>query len=137
MPHHFDTFQLQDEQLYFSEIIKDKDEYVKMVCQDGDAFAVVCHGETMCIAGLVKVWDGRSILWSLMSRNVGKNMWFIVKAARNLIDLFGEKRVEATVDCDFKNGHRFMRLLGFRCEAERMVGFEPGDRDCSLYARIK
>lgn len=134
---HFDSFVLQDEQSHFMEAFEDPKAYMAMLATYGDAFAVVCRGKTVCIAGLFKVWEGRSILWSLISKEAGPDMWYIIQCAKRLMDNFGEKRIEATVDCNFKNGHRFIKILGFKCEAERMIGFEPDGRDCSLYAKVK
>lgn len=136
-PKHLRTLELQDSQTSFSELISNPEEYVRMVCQQGQAFAVVADGETMVIAGLIEMWEGRSLMWSLMSKNAGKHMRYILKATERMITTFGARRVESTVDCDFKQGHRFMRLLGFQMEAERMKSYEPDGRDCALYARIQ
>lgn len=41
------------------------------------------------------------------------------------------------VKCDFTNGHRFARLLGFECEAPLMRRHGPNDQDEALYAMVK
>jgi len=45
-------------------------------------------------------------------------------------------RIEMTVDCDFPQGHRWAKMLGFTMEAERMRGYRPDGGDCALYARL-
>jgi hypothetical protein len=133
---HLTRLELQPEQQYFKQLISNPDDYVKMV-SDGDAYAIVEGDETMCAFGIIELWPNRSMIWALMSANCGPHMTGMVRIGRRMVKTSGSRRVEAHVDCDFKAGHRFMKLLGFDVEAERMRSYEPDGRDCTLYARIQ
>ena len=41
-----------------------------------------------------------------------------------------------TVDCEFEQGHRWAKMLGFTMEAERMRAYRPDGGDVALYARV-
>ena len=133
---HLTTLTLQPEQQYFEELISSPEDYIKMV-SDGDAYAIMEGEETMCAFGIIELWPNRSMIWALMSANCGPHMTGMVRIGRRLVKNSGSKRVEAHVACDFTAGHRFMKLLGFEIEAERMRSYEPDGRDCTLYARIQ
>ena len=47
------------------------------------------------------------------------------------------QRIEASVDVDFTAGHRWLRSLGFKCEAAMMQAFDPMGRTHSLYALVR
>lgn len=135
-PEHLECLELQEAQKNFNQLILDPDHYVEMVTENGHAYAVIDDEKTYCVAGLIELWPERQLLWSLMSKDAGPHLFFITRAAKNLLTLFGSKRVEATIDVNFKEGHRFIKLLGFQMEAELMRAYEPDGTDCSLYARI-
>jgi RimJ/RimL family protein N-acetyltransferase len=48
----------------------------------------------------------------------------------------GSRRYESTVDVGFKQGHRFMKMLGFEVEGY-LKAYRPDGADMVLYARVK
>jgi RimJ/RimL family protein N-acetyltransferase len=46
------------------------------------------------------------------------------------------RRIEATVDVGFKQGHRWIKMLGFELEGY-MRAYRPDGADMLLYARVK
>jgi RimJ/RimL family protein N-acetyltransferase len=72
-----------------------------------------------------------------MGVNAKDHMLRIQRIGKKITDEYPIQRIEAAVECDFKQGHRFMRLIGFTLEAERMKGFSENGGDCALYAKVK
>ena len=133
---HLTHLELQPEQEYFKQLIANPEEYISMV-SEGDAYAIIEGNQTLCAFGIIELWPNRSMIWALMSATCGPYMTGMVRIGRRMVRTSGYKRVEAHVACDFEAGHRFMKLLGFHVEAERMRSYEPDGRDCTLYARIQ
>jgi hypothetical protein len=94
-------------------------------------------GECVFCGGVTEVWPDRAQAWAIIAEGAGALMPRITKATRRLMDLVPWRRIEITVDCEFPQGHRWARLLGFTLECERMVAYTPDGRDSALYARIK
>lgn len=102
-----------------------------------DAYTVKLADEVVMCAGAIKVWQGRYLVWSYISSLAGCNFIAIHRAVKKYLKSLDAERIEATVDCDFDAGHRWVALLGFEKEAERMRKYRSDGGDCSLYARVK
>jgi len=100
------------------------------------AFAGISNDKVVGAAGMYDLGSGRWGLWALFGSDAGEHMLAVHRAARRFLDIQDHRRIEATVECDFKNGHRWIRMLGFTCEAKRMKNYDPDGRDHALYARI-
>jgi hypothetical protein len=108
-----------------------------LVASDGRV--LLCCGllEVEGPSALVQPWKG--IVWTVIATlNPGE----FITAHRTVVGLLAEfganlKRIEATVSVDHAEGHRWMRALGFRCEASvmRCSGLF-GQSDESLYAKV-
>jgi len=102
------------------------------------AVTVMERGVPALCAGTIVYWDNRAYLWSFVSSRVTRyNFIEVHRIARRYLLGLPFRRVEATVDVDFPAGHRWLRLLGFTLEAERMQAFQVDGRDCALYARVR
>ena len=76
--------------------------------------------------------------WAYISNAAAKERFLSVhRAVSRFLDMCYLQRIEMTVDCEFEEGHRWARMLGFNMEAERMVAYRPDGGDCSLYARVR
>lgn len=100
------------------------------------SFTGLHEGSPIVCAGVVELWHGRFLTWAYLDRRAGCCFMQIHGAVRSFLNTFKGERIEAAVDCDFQNGHRWVRALDFKLEAERMAKFLPNGKDCSLYARI-
>jgi hypothetical protein len=80
--------------------------------------------------------QNRGAVWAYISEDAGKHFLSIHRLAQHIVDTMPFRRLYTEVDCDFKNGHRWMKLLGFTCEAERMRACSPIGGDCALYAKV-
>jgi hypothetical protein len=109
----------------------------------GPCFTVLDGETVIACMGLIDVWPNgthtRYIVWALISECGPVNFLKITRRARNwLAAQSGPVRVEATVAANFKQGHRWVDLLGFKCETpDGMEGYSPyGDR-FFLYSWVK
>ncbi len=111
--------------------------------KSGPCFTVLDGESVIACIGLVDMWRHgiakRYVVWALISECGPKNFLLITRRVRNwLVAQDGPVRVEATVASSFKAGHRWVDLLGFRCETpDGMEGYSPyGDR-FHLYSWVK
>lgn len=129
--------QLQDAQAYFSGEVASPD-YARMLEQSGQAFTAVDGDEVLCVSGCAEVWPGRALAWAFLSPAAGRHMLTLSRAVAGFLAQAQYRRIEAIVDDGFEAGHRWMRLLGFRCETpDGMPGYLPDGRKTFLYARVR
>jgi len=110
-----------------------------------DALAACPHGFTAIrddgviqgFAGLVEHWPGRAEAWAEFSDTSRSDFLIIHRAVARFLHVAPYRRIEAAVNCDFPAAHRWIQMLGFKLEAERMISYDPTGADCALYARTK
>lgn len=93
--------------------------------------------QPVACAGVTEYWPGRGELWAIMPRSTGPHMLALTRLARKYIAGLSIRRIEATVDCDFDAGHRWMKLLGIEKEASPLKAFSIEGKDVSLYAKVR
>ncbi len=131
---HLLKLQLQQGQAYSEPWITA--EYARML--EGEfAFAGLVDDQVMAVAGITKLWENRAIVWSFVDHRAGPHFGAIHRAALRILELAPYARIEADTPCEFAQGHRWLRMLGFQMEAERMRAYRPDGGDSALYARVK
>lgn len=134
---HLRQLLLQPANYYMRPMLSDPS-YASVLEQQDASFAVLSDdGLVIGCGGIFPLWAGRALAWSVLAANSGRYMVPIHLITRRLLRMRSERRIEATCDSDFKAAHRWLLLLGFECEAQRMEGFAPDGRPHSLYARIQ
>lgn len=103
----------------------------------GFSYTMMGGGEVLGCAGVLPYWPGRGEAWTILSGDCGKYFISMHKAVKRFLDICPFKRVEATVDCYFEEGHRWIKMLGFELEAPRMRKYTEDGGDYSLYSRIR
>lgn len=98
-------------------------------------FTVFADDTPIAVAGLIEHWAGRWMAWCILSEDARRHLFALTKIARQHLALIAEDRVEASVDCDFSEGHRWLKLLGFECETPRAKHYS-GNTDYALYAKV-
>jgi len=131
---HLETIMLQPAQQHFFSYFDPA--YGEALKLSGPAFTGIHEGRVLGCAGLVKQWENRAIAWSLLSSDIGNEFVRIHKAVYRFLELTDFDRVEAHVDANFDQGHRWIRMLGFEKEGY-MKRFNPNGGDAVLYARLK
>jgi ribosomal protein S18 acetylase RimI-like enzyme len=131
---HLRRLQLQESQAYLVDWI---DGYLMASLEDVPSFSVMNGDTVLGCAGISPMWRGRGLAWAYISSDAGEHFMFIHRATARFLDAQTDRRIEMAVDVDFKEGHRWAQMLGFKLEAERMRGYLPSGGDCSLYARTQ
>lgn len=99
-------------------------------------FAAVHKGDVVCIFGAMEQWRGRWQIWSVMGENAGRWMFQLTKMGLAFVNELEGHRIDATVEADFKAGHRWMRMLGFAPEAV-LVQYLPDGTDVVQYVQLR
>lgn len=100
------------------------------------SLTLVIDGVVIGCGGLYKIEEHRSIAWVYLSKYAKEHIFVVHKVVKRFFDGCMVPRIEAMVDVDFEEGHRWVRMLGFELEAARMRKYSPDGGDQSLYARV-
>lgn len=133
-PEHLESLVLQDAQSWMQPML-DAD-YGTALSNAGLGFTLEHDGTVIACAGIVNMWENRAQAWALMSADSGRHFVRIFRAMSSFLDLQDTRRIEATVDANFVQGHRMIRMLGFQLEG-LMRAYLPDGRDVCLYGRVK
>ena len=134
-PEHLRSLVLQEAQAWMGPMLKA--DYGEYLLRGGPCFTALDGERVLACSGVLRMWDNRDQAWALMAQDAGRRFVKIFRGMSRFLDLHDTRRIEATVDCEFEEGHRLMRMLGFRLEAERMRAYLPDGRDAALYARVR
>ena len=132
---HIQMLREQDATAYLTAYITPEHEKQLETCTH--AYTGIVNGRVVTCAGVIEYWHDRGEAWAIMDRTFGQDFLPIHRAVKRFLDLVPYRRIEAVVDYEFVNGHRWVKMLGFRVEAERMKAYLPRGRDATLYARIR
>lgn len=105
--------------------------------KDRYAYTGIEGDRILFCAGVVEYWPGRGEAWAILDQALKTDFLKVHNAVKRFLDICPLKRIEATVDFEFEAGHRWVELLGFRLEAERMQSYRMDGGDASLYARVR
>jgi hypothetical protein len=105
--------------------------------EETEAYTALVDGKPVACAGLEWYWEGRAEAWAWISGDVTPGIFVrLNRAVQRFLAAVGPGRIEAHVDCEFGNGHRWVRALGFELEAPRKKRYFPNGRDAALYVRF-
>lgn len=130
---HFWALEVQDAQA--SERLYAKPEYLEAL-EYQYSFTVLDDNEPLACLGCAHLFNNRGAVWAYISKNAGRHFRVIHKLAQRIIEDVPYTRLETEVDYNFEQGHRWMKLLGFKVEAERMRCARPDGADATLYSRV-
>lgn len=103
----------------------------------GLTFSAWLDGECVSVGGVTPTWPGSAVAWCMISPAIRPAMTSLTRFSASLFDLQPYRRLSTSVVCGFEPGHRWVKMLGFVLEAERMPAYDPVGRDCALYARVR
>lgn len=113
------------------------EEYAKALEGEFAFTAISDDGEVLAVGGIKEIWTDRAMAWSFIDRRAGKHFTAIHKAVKTLLEIVPYRRIEAEVACEFAPGKRWLKMLGFTMEAERMRAALPDGTDSALFAKVK
>jgi|TARA_R110000803_G_scaffold53220_4_gene109183 hypothetical protein len=131
---HLAAIKLQGAQGYLSDWVTY--EQAAALVEHHSSTAITDDGEPVAAAGIIPMWQGRSMVWAFLSDLGPANFMRVHREVKRFLDGCYTQRIEMTVDCDHKEAHRWARMLGFKLEATRMRAYAPDGHDCALYARV-
>lgn len=99
--------------------------------------ALTQEGEVLGCAGVVEFWEGRGEAWAAFNPNCKNYFILLHKMVKRFLEIAPFTRIEAVVDLDFPEGHRWIKTLGFELEAPLMRGYTVTGKDSALYAKVK
>lgn len=134
-PAHLHSMALQSSQSWMEPMLKNPS-YGEFLKSAGACITIMNGDHVVACGGLVNMWENRAQVWSLISHDAGRHFVRVVRVMQSFLDLQDIRRIEATVDADFEQGHRLIHMLGFKYEG-LMPAYLPNGRDCCLYGRVK
>ena len=104
--------------------------------QTQNSWTLLADTEPVACGGTMEMWPGRHQVWVYTTPTAGRCMVRISRLAKLIIEpIVG--RIESTVRADFKQGHRWAKMMGFEVEAPLMRGYSPRGEDHVGYVRIQ
>jgi hypothetical protein len=111
-------------------------EYAQQL-ESAHAFTALEGEQVLAVGGVMEIWENRGLAWTFIDRRDGG--WFpaLFKAIKRFLSEVPYRRIEAETACEFEQGHRMLRMLGFHLEAECMEAFRVDGGNSALYALVK
>lgn len=101
-----------------------------------NTFTVFENGKIAAIFGWIEIYQTRALMWALIAKTAGTHMTGLTRIAKRLLKGLPYRRIEIEVDCDFEQGHRWAKIMGFSLEVPRLRSYGLNGGDCALYSRI-
>lgn len=113
------------------------DAYAELL-DGGPAYTALSDGKVIGCAGIMQTAKNRWEAWALLSNDSGKHMVGFTRAVNKFLNDNPKPRVETHVRDDFKIGHKWMKMLNFKCETPNgMPNYGDDGHDYYLYARCR
>lgn len=101
----------------------------------GEAITGLVNDKPVFCAGRITPWEGRHIMWAVLSEDACRHMLTITRELIYFIDLC-EGRLELIVDSEFEAAHRWAKILGFGLHHHEEM-FLPNGGDADIYVRFQ
>lgn len=101
----------------------------------GSAMAVLEAGRILLCGGIIPEGPTSGLMWAVLSKRAGRHMVFLHRGVQRFIQMQGLRRVEATVECGFGDGCRWLKLMGFKFEGV-MEAYGVDGKDHERWARV-
>ena len=125
----------QPAQQYLHKIVDVRADFTELA-QRGLAWTAEHENRILAIAGVEPQWENRAIAFALIAESAGEHFRAIHSAVADFLFRAPFRRIEATVDVGFEQGHRWIKMLGFELEGY-MKAYRPDGADMFLYARVR
>lgn len=133
--HHLERLCIQEAQAYLSPYLTPE---MAKALELGVAFTALEGDRVLACSGVVDMWDNRCVAWAYLDQRPGHHFVSVHRAVARFLEGYPCRRIEATVDAGFDDGHRWIKKLGFKLETpEPMQAYTPDGRAAYLYSRVK
>lgn len=134
-PDDIENLILQPAQDYLRPMVSGKG-YGEALAQ-GEAWTGIDDGRIVACGGVCPLHGYMGNAWAMIAADLKNGFLIVHRVAERVLSSYPAQRIEAHIDCDFENGHRWAKVLGFELESLRMRKFTPDGRDVALYARVR
>lgn len=134
LPEHLLQIDLQEGQDYCKAGLTDR---VARSLVGPYSYTFLRDGKPVAVMGLLELWKNRALAWSFVGKDAGPCFPLMTKIGLKALEMAPFRRIEADTPCEFEEGHRWLKLLGFKLEAECMEAYLPHGGNSSLYAKVK
>lgn len=100
------------------------------------SFTIKYNDKIVFCGGVHEYYPGRGEAWAVVHKDCRRVFLAIHRVVKRFLLACTVRRVEAVVDCSFKEGHRWASMLGFQLETKRMKEFGTSGEDCSMYVKF-
>jgi hypothetical protein len=105
--------------------------------EQSNAYTILDGDRVIACYGWIDIYPTRALCWAYLSKHVGPHLTGVTKILHRILKVLPHKRLEMEVNCEFEQGHRWAKLLGFTMEAERLRGYRIDGGDSAIYARVR
>jgi hypothetical protein len=99
----------------------------------GPAWTVFDGERIAGMGGFLLQWDGRFLAWAMIAK--GANMVGLTRIARSIVNGFNVRRIEATIDVNFRQAAKWVSMLGFEFEGVLRCAGLNGE-DFAMYSKV-
>lgn len=131
---HIDKIILQPAQEHLKEFLTPE---VLKSLETKDSYTFSADGRIIACCGILRVWKGRAIMWCFLSEMSVKHKLALTRMVKYYTEYIDVDRLEINVDVNFEGGHKWAKMLGFKCEAPLMRKFQVNGTDNALYAKVR
>ena len=125
----------QPAQQYLHRIVDVRADFTEL-SERGLAWTAEHDHRILAIAGVEPQWENRATAFALIAESAGEHFKAIHSAVSDFLNTAPFRRIEATVDVGFAQGHRWIKMLGFELEGY-LRAYRPDGADMLLYARVR
>jgi len=101
------------------------------------SFTYEADGKKLAVGGWIEISKHRATLWAYLHKDIKNRLAIIHRIIEKTIADLPYNRLELEVDYDFKQGHRWAKMLGFEVETEKAKWYRPDGKDATVYVRYK
>ena len=101
---------------------------------DGPAVTAFDGDRILICGGIARITADNGVCWALLSAQAGRHMTWLHFAVKRFLTINPWRRLEATVEENFKDGCRWVELLGFAYEG-KMLKYGPNGENHLRYSR--
>jgi RimJ/RimL family protein N-acetyltransferase len=112
---HLRSIALEPDQEALAKMLRRTDA-ANAVTQQGQCWTVLVADRPIACGGFEEPWEGRAIVWAVLSREAGSHMLAITRAVRRALAIHPAERIEAQAVASFRPAVRWLKLIGFEEE---------------------
>lgn len=134
-PEHIDMIEIQPAQVPDAMCHNFNKMSMEQLRAAGPAITGIIDDKVIFCLGRFEVWNGRHIVWSLLSKHAAKHMVSVVRAIKRALNMqTGMGRLEIIVRAAFPEGCKLAEMMGFKMHHYEEK-FLPDGTDAKIYVR--